>query len=72
MGLDPARSVVDPALRVHAVPNIHIASASAFPSSGSANPTFTILQLAMLAADTVLAQQCPGDDAYALQSPPAN
>jgi choline dehydrogenase-like flavoprotein len=54
MGRDPARSVVDPDLRVHALPNVTVASASAFPSSGSANPTMTIMQLAMLAADRVI------------------
>jgi choline dehydrogenase-like flavoprotein len=33
-----------------------VASASVFPSSGSANPTFTILQLALRHADTLLRQ----------------
>lgn len=54
MGLNPARSVVDPSLRVHAIRNVRVASASVFPSSGSANPTLTIMQLAMLAADAVV------------------
>lgn len=53
MGLDPATSVVDPWLRVHRVPNLSVASSSVFPSSGSANPTFTIMQLAMRAADAI-------------------
>jgi choline dehydrogenase-like flavoprotein len=53
MGSDPASSVVDPQLRVHAVSNLSIASAAVFPSSGSANPTFTIMQLAMRAADAI-------------------
>jgi choline dehydrogenase-like flavoprotein len=53
MGRDPATSVVDPHLRVHAIANLSIASASVFPSSGSANPTFTIMQLAMRAADAI-------------------
>ncbi|GJE50447.1 Oxygen-dependent choline dehydrogenase [Methylobacterium tardum] len=46
MGLDPTRSVVDPALRCHGVPNLFLVSASVFPGAGSANPTLTILQLA--------------------------
>jgi choline dehydrogenase-like flavoprotein len=53
MGRDPATSVVDPTLRVHAIRNLSVASASVFPASGSANPTFTIMQLAMRAADMI-------------------
>jgi choline dehydrogenase-like flavoprotein len=56
MGYDPATSVVDPQLRVHAIPNLSVASASVFPSSGSANPTFTIMQLALRAADAITAR----------------
>ncbi len=53
MGTSPSDSVVDPYLRVHRMPNLSIASASVFPSSGSANPTFTIMHLAMRAADAL-------------------
>lgn len=56
MGTDPANSVVNPDLVCHAIPNLSVASASVFPSSGSANPTFTILQLALRHADTLLRQ----------------
>jgi choline dehydrogenase-like flavoprotein len=56
MGHDPATSVVDPQLRVHTIPNVSIASAAVFPTSGSANPTFTIMQLALRAADAVTAR----------------
>jgi choline dehydrogenase-like flavoprotein len=51
MGINPLDSVVDPGLRVHRIPNLSVASASVFPSSGSANPTLTIMLLAMRAAD---------------------
>ena len=51
MGINPRYSVVDPRLRVHRIPNLSVASASVFPCSGSANPTLTILLLAMRAAD---------------------
>jgi choline dehydrogenase-like flavoprotein len=54
MGTDPANSVVDPSLRCHSVPNLFVASAAVFPSSGSANPTLTVMQLAMLAAEGAL------------------
>jgi choline dehydrogenase-like flavoprotein len=59
MGTDPATSVVDPWLRVHNVPNLSVASASVFPTSGSANPTLTIMQLAMRAADAIAARLKP-------------
>jgi choline dehydrogenase-like flavoprotein len=51
MGTNPSDSVVDSHLRVHRVPNLSVASASVFPTSGSANPTLTIMCLAMRAAD---------------------
>jgi choline dehydrogenase-like flavoprotein len=41
-------------LRVHRIANLSVASASVFPSSGSANPTFTIMHLAMRAADALV------------------
>lgn len=53
MGINPRHSVVDPRLRVHRISNLSVASASVFPSSGSANPTLTIMHLAMRAADTL-------------------
>jgi choline dehydrogenase-like flavoprotein len=55
MGADPRTSVVNPRLACHAVPNIFVASAAVFPSSGSANPTLTIMQIAFRAAESVIA-----------------
>jgi choline dehydrogenase-like flavoprotein len=55
MGTDPRRSVVNPRLACHAVPNVLVASAAVFPSSGSANPTLTIMQMAFRAAESVMA-----------------
>jgi choline dehydrogenase-like flavoprotein len=57
MGTDPRASVVNPALACHAVPNVFVASAAVFPSSGSANPTLTIMQIAFRAAESVIAVQ---------------
>ena len=54
MGSDPATSVVGPDLRCHAVPNLAVASAAVFPTAGSANPTFTIMKLALWLADSYL------------------
>ncbi|MGQ0551723.1 MAG: GMC oxidoreductase [Planctomycetota bacterium] len=47
MGTDPATSVVDPSLRVHSTNNVYLAGGSVFPTSGCANPTFTIAALSI-------------------------
>jgi choline dehydrogenase-like flavoprotein len=48
---DPRRGVVDESCRVHGVPNLFVAGGSLFPTGGSANPTLTILALALRLAD---------------------
>lgn len=47
MGTDPRTSVVDANCRVHAVDNLYIASSAVFPTSSQANPTLTIVALAL-------------------------
>ncbi|MBL8695241.1 MAG: GMC family oxidoreductase [Planctomycetes bacterium] len=47
MGNDPRVSVVDRTCKIHSVPNVYLAGASVFPTSGCANPTFTIVALAI-------------------------
>jgi choline dehydrogenase-like flavoprotein len=47
LGSDPAHSVTDPDLTVHGVPNLSVAGGSVFPTSGCANPTFTIVALSI-------------------------
>ena len=47
MSIDPRDGVVDADCKVHGVENLFIASASVFPTSGQANPTLTILALAL-------------------------
>ncbi len=51
MGTDPANSVVDSNSRVHGVDNVFAAGASVFPTSGCANPTFTIVALSIRLAE---------------------
>ncbi len=53
MGRDPAHSAVDAECRLHAVRNVYLAGASVFPTSGSANPTFTIVALAIRLARSI-------------------
>jgi len=43
--------VVDENLAVHGVENLFVASSSVFPTAGQANPTFTIIALALRLAD---------------------
>lgn len=45
--------VVDPDCRVHGVANLYIAGGSVFPTSGMANPTLTIVALAVRLADHI-------------------
>ncbi len=42
---------VDRDCRVFGVANLHVAGSSVFPTSGHANATFTIVQLALRLAD---------------------
>ncbi|MGV6818860.1 MAG: FAD-dependent oxidoreductase [Thiotrichales bacterium] len=56
MGDDPKKSVVDKDCKVHGVSNLHIASSSVFTTGGYANPTVTILALALRLADKLKAE----------------
>lgn len=47
MGEDPRSSVVDRDCRVHSVNNLYIASAATFPTSSQANPTLTVVAMAL-------------------------
>ena len=53
MSDDPRRGVVDRNCRVHGVKNLYMAGSSVFPTSGYANPTFTIVALALRLAEHV-------------------
>ena len=47
MGQDPSTSVVDRDCRVHGYANLYVAGSSVFPTGGYANPTLTIVALAV-------------------------
>ena len=47
MHTDPGRGVVDADCRVHGIANLFVAGSSVFPTSGWANPTLTIIALAL-------------------------
>lgn len=51
MHLNPKQGVVDADCRVHGLGNLFVAGSSVFPTSGSANPTLTLVALALRLAD---------------------
>lgn len=53
MSADPRRGVVDADCRAHSVGNLYLAGSSVFATSGHANPTFTLVALALRLADTL-------------------
>lgn len=57
MGDDPSTSVVDRDCRVHGIANLYVAGSSLFPTSGYANPTLTIVALALRLGDHLGAVQ---------------
>jgi choline dehydrogenase-like flavoprotein len=57
MGSDPRSSVVDSDCRVHGIDNLYIAGAATFPTSSQANPTLTVVALALRLAAHLYARQ---------------
>jgi choline dehydrogenase-like flavoprotein len=51
MHQDPRRGVVDPDGKVHGISNLYVAGSSVFPTAGYANPTLTLVALALRLAD---------------------
>lgn len=51
MGENAATSVVDSDCRMHGISNMYIAGSSVFPTSGWANPTYTIIALTLRLAE---------------------
>ena len=54
MGTSRTESVVDGECRVHGYDNLFVGGSSVFPSGGYANPTLTIVALALRMADTIV------------------
>ena len=51
MSDDPATGVVDANCKVHGIANLHVAGSSVFATAGWANPTFTLVALALRLAE---------------------
>jgi len=54
VGLNKKDSVVDKNLKVHGINNLYICGSSVFRTGGSANPTFTIVQLSLRLGDYII------------------
>ena len=57
MAADPSQGVVNEHCRVHGMANLFVASSSVFPTSSHANPTLTIVAMAIRLADHIKATQ---------------
>lgn len=53
MHQNPKQGVVDASCRMHEVSNLYMASSSVFPATGHANPTLTIVALALRLAEHI-------------------
>jgi choline dehydrogenase-like flavoprotein len=51
MADDPRRGVVDRHGRMHGLANLYVAGSGVFPTGGHANPTYTVVQLALRLGD---------------------
>ena len=51
MSDNPSEGVVDANCRVHSIANLYVCSSSVFPRAGNANPTLTIVALAIRLAE---------------------
>jgi len=54
MGDDPATSATDRYGQIHGVPGLYVADNSIFPVMGAANPTLTMVALALRTADNII------------------
>jgi choline dehydrogenase-like flavoprotein len=60
MADDPRHGVVDRDCRVHGIENFYIGGSSVFATGGHANPTYTIVQLALRLGDHLAGELRPG------------
>jgi choline dehydrogenase-like flavoprotein len=62
MHVDPKQGVVDSDCRVHGVSNLFVSGSSVFPTGGYANPTLTIVAMAIRLADHLRQLMRPAAD----------
>jgi choline dehydrogenase-like flavoprotein len=69
MGVDRRTSVVNSDGRLHGIPNVYVAGGSTFVTSGYANPTYTIVALAIRLADHLARRLAPRTEPLGSRSP---
>lgn len=65
----PTQGVVDANCQVHGVSNLYIASSSVFPTSGYANPTLTIVAIALRVADQIKLKMAQRNSSVTVSAP---
>jgi choline dehydrogenase-like flavoprotein len=60
MSADPSEGVVDAFGRAHEVPNLFVSDGSAFTTGAAANPTLTIVALAIRQAEHIVSEMKAG------------
>ncbi len=53
MGMDPAKSVVDPNCQVHGINNLYVAGSACYVTAAAPNPTLTIVALSLRLSDYI-------------------
>jgi choline dehydrogenase-like flavoprotein len=69
MGTDPRHSVTDADCRVHGVGNLYIGGSATFPTSSQANPTLTIVAMALRLAEKLKRVSLPDGARQSLPIP---
>jgi choline dehydrogenase-like flavoprotein len=60
MSADPSEGVVDAFGRAHEVPNLFVSDGSTFTTGAAANPTLTIVALAIRQAEHIVSEMKAG------------
>jgi choline dehydrogenase-like flavoprotein len=71
MSLDARSGVVDSSGRVHGTSNLYVCGASVFPTVGFANPTLTVVALALRLASHLGATPAEGAGAFGRDKDPS-
>jgi choline dehydrogenase-like flavoprotein len=64
MGTDVRNSVVDSDCQVHSIHNLFVASSAVFPTSSQANPTLTLIAMALRVGNTIFKRLRPADSNF--------
>jgi len=70
MHADPRQGVVDAQCKVHGLANLYVAGSSVFPAGGYANPTLTLVALALRLADRLAREFSARPQDLAARTPP--